>query len=64
MTRAELQKSHDAMTRFLKSLCRYSDTVYRGYRSETAEENYQKARRLLKRAGVKYEPPKFKPLEI
>jgi hypothetical protein len=58
VTKLELQKSHDAMARFLVALCRFSDVVHNGYRSAKTEEHYLKARRLLKRAGAKYQPPK------
>lgn len=57
MTKAELQKSHDAMARYIKFLCHNSDTRHAGHRTENCEKHYQKARKLLKRAGFKYEPP-------
>lgn len=56
MTKAQLQKSHDAMAKFLVALCKHSDTKYRGYREPKVEDNYQTARKLIKRAGFKYEP--------
>ena len=58
MTKAEMKKSHDAMARFLKALCLSSDTKWNGSREPKAEANYQKALKLLKGAGFKYEPPK------
>jgi hypothetical protein len=64
MTETELQKSHDAMARFLLYLCRYSDAYigecnrYSG-RTVEVEEHYQKARRLIKRAGFSYNPSKI-----
>lgn len=56
MTKAELQKSHDAMVKFLTHLCKFSDEHWLGYREPICEEHYQKARRLIKQAGVKYAP--------
>lgn len=53
MTHTELKKSHDAMARFLLSLCHSSDMAY-GSRTEECEENYAKAVHLLKKAGFEY----------
>lgn len=58
MTKADLRSSHDAMARFIKHLCRFSDTYYNGHRSSTVDKHYRRARRLLKKAGIKYQPPK------
>lgn len=54
MTKAELQKSHDAMARFLVSLCRFSDIHWGGRRTGDTERRYQRALKLIKRAGFKY----------
>lgn len=56
MTKAQLKKSHDAMARFILSLCRFSDTAWHGQRDTHVEKQHLRARRLLKNAGVKYEP--------
>ena len=53
-----LQKSHDAMVRFLIHLCRVSDEQWGGYRDEPTDKRYKRARRLIKQAGFKYEPKK------
>ena len=58
MIKAELQKSHDAMAKFLVHLCRFSDVRLGGCRTVTVEGHYQKALRLIKRAGFKYSDPK------
>jgi hypothetical protein len=54
MTKAELQKSHDDMARFLIELCRYSDEHWYGLRDPETNKRYLKAVRLLKRAGQEY----------
>jgi hypothetical protein len=54
MTKAELQKSHDSMAKFLAELCRFSDEMYGGYRTGDCDRHYRKAVRLLKRAGHEY----------
>lgn len=56
MTKAELKKSHDAMARFLKSLCEFSDKECGANRNPDTERRYKKARRLLRNAGVNYDP--------
>jgi hypothetical protein len=63
MTKAELQKSHDALARFLVHLCRFSDNRIptHGVRMPEVEEHYQGARKLIKRAGFKYAPPSVTP---
>lgn len=55
MTKADIKKTHDAMARFLIGLCVYSDK-YGLNRSSDAERRYRTARRLIRRAGFKYEP--------
>lgn len=52
MTKAELQKSHDAMARFLVERCRESDKW--AMRSPQVERVYIKARKLIEQAGFKY----------
>ena len=56
MTNAELKRSHDAMARFLIRVCRDSDERFSGNRSDIAQRHYNVARRLIKQAGMKYEP--------
>jgi len=56
MTKAELQKSHDAMAKYLVYLCRFSDVKWNGYRDDDCEKHYLRARGLIKRAGFKYDP--------
>lgn len=56
MTKAQLKKSHDAMARFIRSLCRRSDKVHGADRSPYTEKSYRRALRLLKNAGVHYKP--------
>lgn len=55
MTKAELQKSHDAMAKYLIYLCRFSDVHWGGRREGDTEKHYQRALRLIKQAGFKYE---------
>lgn len=55
MTKAELEKQHAAMARFLIVLCRNSDKFERRLRG--AEKHYQRAMRLIKAAGYTYKPP-------
>jgi hypothetical protein len=54
MNKAELKKSHDAMAVLLRGLCQYSDDYYNGRREMETERRYQKAKRLLRRAGFPY----------
>jgi len=56
VTKADLKKSHDEMAKFLLYLCRFSDIEHDAYRTGTTERHYQRARRLIKRAGLKYDP--------
>ena len=41
MTKAELQKSHDDMVRFLLHLLKFSDERHNGYRTAAVEAHYQ-----------------------
>lgn len=55
-TKATIKSQRDAMARLLLALCKQSDTLYGGQRQPATEKYYQTARRLLRRAGFKYEP--------
>ena len=58
MTKEQLKKSHDTMARFLVYLCRESDDQETAGipRTSKAEKKYERARRLIRSAGFKYEP--------
>jgi hypothetical protein len=56
----ELRMTHDAMARFLLQMLKYSDKEWRSKRTRIVEKHYQEALRLVRRAGLKYEPPKAK----
>jgi hypothetical protein len=61
MTKTELQKLNSDMVKFLIGLCRLSDDYWSANRTPDTERRYQKARRLIARAGHKYEPSAKKP---
>lgn len=54
MTKAQVQKSHDAMAKFLIKLCRHSDDKWNGRRKADCNKDYNLARKLIKAAGFPY----------
>ena len=52
-----LRKSHDEMAAFLLRLLEFSDQKGQPKRSQVVEKHYQEALRLVRQAGLKYEPP-------
>lgn len=59
-TKVQLKKSHDAMARFLVSLCRDSDERLI-HRTDEAQRQYDRAQRLIRAAGLKYDKPPMSP---
>ena len=57
-TKADIKRTHDEMARFLIELCAYSDSAWGSSRTADTKRRYNKARRLIRRAGFKYEPKK------
>ncbi len=53
----EVRKRHDAMARLLLRVLAHSDTVWKAKRSKRADAHYREALRLVREAGLKYEPP-------
>jgi hypothetical protein len=53
-TKAQIKRSHDDMARFIRALCQRSDEIHY-CRADDAEERYQRALVLLRRAGFPYE---------
>ena len=56
MTKTELKKSHDSLAKFVLHLVRTSDRI-NVPRSLRAQKNYERALRVLKQAGIKYDLP-------
>ena len=54
----QLRRSHDAMARFLLSLLKFSDKKGMAQREPAVERHYQRALKLVRRAGFEYEEPK------
>jgi hypothetical protein len=57
MTPAELRKSHDRMAQFLLHLLVFSDKKGHAKRTPIVEVHYQQALMLVRKAGLKYDPP-------
>lgn len=59
MTKKALQLANDTMAKFIVSLCQDSDNYFgRTNRSYLAEIQYQRARDILKLAGIRYRKPR------
>ncbi len=55
----KLRRTHDAMARFLLKMLKFSDDdrTWAGRRVPVVEKQYQQALRLVREAGLTYEPP-------